>query len=107
MGNLSFPVGEFEDRLTRIRAKMTERGLTALIVTRPENMFFASGFRAAHIANRTGEFPAVIIPMNAPPRLMTRALESEVAKCQWTPSPAFFKDHENPYAILREILDDA
>jgi Xaa-Pro dipeptidase len=107
MNMLAFEPKEFEARLAGIRRAMRTRGVSALVVTRPENMFYASGFRAAHIANRTSEFPAVIIPEKGEPRLMTRALEAETTKAQWTRQPKLFKDDEDPYALLVTILEES
>src|SRR5689334_12792059 len=97
MNRWSFPIEEFEDRLVRIRSKMKAAGLDVLMITRPENIFYATGFRAAHIANRTAELHAAIIPSDGEPRLMARALEAETTKTQWTKLPKLFKDHEDPY----------
>jgi Xaa-Pro dipeptidase len=101
---LAFPAAEFEQRLARIRAKMKAAGLNALMVTRGENIFYASGFRASHFASWLSELHALIIPESGAPRLMTRALEREIARLQWTDSPSLYMDHENPYEILRRIL---
>jgi Xaa-Pro dipeptidase len=107
MNDLAFAEKEFEDRLVRIRRKMQDAGLNALILTRPENIFYTSGFRAAHIANRTSELHVVVIPSQGEPRLITRALEAETTKSQWTKSPRLFKDHEDPYTLLVAILDES
>ena len=51
LSDLSFPAAEFEGRLAAIRDKMKAAGLDALILTRGENIFYASGFRASHFAS--------------------------------------------------------
>ena len=38
---------------------------------------------------------------------MTRALEREIAKLQWTGSPQLYLDHENPYELLVKILRES
>ena len=96
MNDLSFTAAEFEGRLVEIRARMKAAGLDALILTRGENIFYGSGFRAAHFASWLSELHALVIPLDGEPRLMTRALEREIAKLQWTPSPQLYMDHENP-----------
>jgi Xaa-Pro dipeptidase len=107
MNDFAFPVPEFEQRLSAIRRKMQERNLDAIIILRPENIFYASGFRAAHIAFRTAEFPALIVPAKGDVRLMTRSLEAEATKMQWTPRPVLYKDQEDPYAMLLEVLKES
>ena len=93
MNDLAFPAAEFEGRLARIRARMQPAALDALIVTRGENIFYASGFRASHFASWLSELHALVIPAIGEPRLMTRALEREIAKLQWTGSPQLYMDH--------------
>ena len=100
MNGLSFPADEFEQRLAKIRSKMAAAGLNALLVTRGENIFYGSGFRASHFATWLSELHALIIPESGRPRLMTRALEREIARLQWTDSPSLYMDHENPYEVL-------
>jgi Xaa-Pro dipeptidase len=104
---LSFPVVEFENRLAKIRARMEQAGLNALVVTRGENIFYSSGFRASHFASWLSELHALVIPKSGHPRLMTRALEREISKLQWTEGPKLYMDHENPYEVLRHILEES
>jgi Xaa-Pro dipeptidase len=106
LSDLAFPAHEFEKRLDRLRSKMRNSGLDVLILTRGENIFYASGFRAAHFASWLSELHALVIPMQGAPRLITRALEKEIAKIQWTMSPRLHMDHENPYAIVSDILKE-
>lgn len=107
MSTLAFPAKEYELRLQRIRAKMRSGGLDALVLTRGENIFYASGFTASHFASWLSELHALVIPMEGAPRLMTRALEKEIAKLQWTTSPRLHMDHEDPYRILESILKES
>lgn len=107
MSQLAFPAPEFEKRLGQIRFKMKGAALNALILTRPENIFYSAGYRAAHIANRVSELHAVVIPAVGEPRIMTRSLEAETVKTQWTKSPKLYMDHEDPYQVLVEILKES
>jgi Xaa-Pro dipeptidase len=95
---------EFEDRLRRVREEMRKRGLSVLILTRPQNIYYLSGFRAAHMSSQFSELHALMIPMEGEPRMMTRALEKEIALLQWTKNPALYRDHENPYELLVRIF---
>jgi Xaa-Pro aminopeptidase len=103
--SLSFSAAEFTNRLSKIRGAMKAAGLDILIVTRGENIFYASGFRASHFASWLSELHALIIPVNGELRLVTRALEREAAKVQWTKSPHLYMDHESPYRALGEIIE--
>jgi Xaa-Pro dipeptidase len=107
MNALAFSPQEFEERLGRIRQLIVDARLDAFVATRPENIFYVSGFRAAHIANRVSELHAVIIPAKGEPRIMTRALEAETVKTQWTKSPKLYMDHEDPYQVFLNILRES
>lgn len=85
---------------------MKDAALDALIVSRGENIFYASGYKASHFASWLSQLHAVIIPAEGAPRLMTRSLEAETTKLQWTPSPILYADHEDPYAILVDVLKE-
>lgn len=107
MTELSFPAAEFEGRIARIRERMKARGLDALVLTRGENIFYGCGFRASHFASWLSELHALVIPAQGEPRMMTRALEREISKLQWTSSPQLYMDHENPYEVLVKILKES
>lgn len=103
MDGYSFSKDEFDGRVQRLRAEMAGRGLDAVLLTRGENIFYATGFRASHFASWLSELHAVFVPLHGEPRLFTRALEREIAQLQWTPSPTLYMDHENPYGFLEEL----
>lgn len=102
-----FSAQEFEHRHRRIRAEMKDRGLDALILTRGENIFYGSGFKASHFASWLCELHALVIPAAGEPRIMTRSLEREAAAIQFTQSPKLYMDHENPYEVLLGILNES
>jgi Xaa-Pro dipeptidase len=104
---LSFPASEFEQRVDNIRARMKAAKVNALVITRGENIFYGCGFRASHFASWLSELHALVIPEYGSPRLMTRALEREIARLQWTDQPKLYMDHENPYEVLRSILAES
>jgi Xaa-Pro dipeptidase len=106
MSGMAFPAEEFEDRLRRIRMRMGDAAMDALILTRGENIFYATGFKASHFASWLCELHAAIIPAAGAPRLMTRSLEREATKIQWTRSPKLYRDHEDPYDVLVGVLEE-
>ena len=107
MSQLVFSNQEFENRLNRIREQMINKGLDALLLTRPQNIYYASGFKASHFASQFSELHAMVIPREGEPRIMTRALEKEMARMQWTKDPKLYMDHEDPYQILVRILQES
>jgi Xaa-Pro dipeptidase len=107
MGEMVFSAQEFQDRHRRIRQRMQERALDAVIVTRGENIYYGSGYKAAHFASWLCELHALIIPATGSPRIMTRSLEREATKIQSTEAPRLYMDHEDPYLVLRGILEES
>jgi Xaa-Pro aminopeptidase len=81
--------------------------LDALILTRGENIFYGCGFRASHFASWLSEIHALVIPLKGELRLLTRALEREISVLQATNDPRLYKDHEDPYQLLLDILEES
>lgn len=98
------PRGEFERRHERLRAVLRERNIDGVVLTRPQNIYYLSNFRAAPIAAWTSRFHALAVPSNGNPRLIARQLEAESAAVQWTPEPLLWADHEDPYQLLAETI---
>ncbi|ODU06679.1 MAG: hypothetical protein ABS81_04155 [Pseudonocardia sp. SCN 72-86] len=101
---MSFSRDDYENKIDRIRKKLRSAGCDGMILTRPENIFYATGYRAAHIAQRTSALHPVVLPVQGEPRLLCRALEAATAKTQWTPSPVTYKDHENPFQLTADVV---
>lgn len=107
MSALSFPSQEFESRLQNIRRQMSSKGLNALVLSRPQNIYYASGYRGAIIASWTSQIHVLVIPDSGEPRIMTRALEGETVKTQWTKNPVLYLDHEDPFKVVHDILAES
>jgi Xaa-Pro dipeptidase len=107
MADTLFSPQEYEERHRHIRTQMKEQGVDAFIVTRGENIFYGSGYKASHFASWLCELHALVIPTTGAPRIMTRTLEREAANIQYTKSPALYMDHENPYEVLVRILNES
>ena len=105
MSELDFPVQEYQDRIRRIREKMSKQGLDAIMVLGPENMHYVSGYDCAWTAS-LGEFSCVVIPMNEGPRLVVRSLESKTVKKHWMTRSGMYADWEGPWRVLKEVLSD-
>jgi Xaa-Pro dipeptidase len=107
MSSVVFPEREFENRLHQVRQQMSEQRLDSLVLTRPENIYYLSGYRAAKMASSVSRFHALVVPLEGEPRLFTRVLEREVAKIQWTKDPILYMDHENPFTLVAKVLGEA
>lgn len=100
---LPFTREEYESRLEKVRQRISEEGLDAFILTRAQNIYWLAGYRAA-VMNWTLPLLALVVSKRGEMRFMTRVIESATAETQLAPNPRTYKDHEDPYAILAELV---
>jgi len=102
----AFTVAEFQGRVGRIQNAMAAHGLDALLLTRPQNVYYLTGFRSlgAGLAAGMGHIHAALVPASGTPTLFIRALEARAAaKYCWT-EVAPFRDYEDAYAAIAKRL---
>lgn len=97
----AFPRSEFEQRLAQVRWQMTARNLQALLVTKPENIYYLcgldhQGFFAYH---------GLIVGPEGPLTLVTRQMEQVTIAAQ-VPQVTFVghSDSEDPAAVTAGVL---
>lgn len=98
----AFAVSEFQQRVQRVQAVMAEHGLDAFVVTRPQNVYYLTGFRSmgTGLAAGMGLIHAALVPATGTPIVFMRALETRTAaKYCWTET-APYRDYEDPYAAM-------
>jgi Xaa-Pro aminopeptidase len=105
MDFLPFSKEEYGKRLEKITQRITEEGLEAIILTRAQNINWVAGYRAA-VMNWTLPLLPLIITKEGEMRFITRVIESATADTQLAPNPRKYKDHEDPYAILAELVKE-
>lgn len=73
-----FPSAEYQTRLERTRESMAERGLDALLISSPENIYYLCGLdHMGYFA-----FQALVVPREGEPLLVTRAMERAIVRDQ-------------------------
>jgi len=71
-----FPDTEYDQRLARVRDLMRERGLDALLVSSPENIFYLCGLSyQGYFA-----YQLLLVPLSGPPALIARAMEHAIIR---------------------------
>jgi Xaa-Pro dipeptidase len=101
--DLPFPMHEYERRLTNVRQEMEKKGVDAMMVTTPENIFYLTGFET------TGYmcYQALFIPIEAEPFMVTRILEDTgVQALSWIEYSRPHVDKEDPFQKTRETLEE-
>jgi Xaa-Pro dipeptidase len=77
---LTFPLEEYERRISELRQRMRERRMHALIVTDPENLAYLTGYQTTGYSY----FQALVVPLETEPFMITRLLEdSNVRSRTW------------------------
>jgi len=77
-GSRPFTAQEYAARIAATRALMAERGVDALCLVGPENIYYLAGLdHQGHFA-----FTMLVMPMDGEPRLVTRAMERETVTAQ-------------------------
>jgi len=97
----AFPAEEYDARLRAVREAMDERGLAALLIPSPENVYYLTGL------NHLGyfAFTLIIVPLHGQPLLVARAMERPTVELQ-TPQCLFipYGDGEDPAGAVQTAL---
>jgi len=105
----AFAVEEFQERLGRVQKVMAERRLDALLLTRPQNVYYLTGFRSmgAGLAAGMGQIHAALVLPSATPIVFIRALETRTAAKYCWSEVAPYRDYEDAYASIAGRLPAA
>jgi len=106
MTHQAFTVEEFTERVARVQKAMAERGLDAVLVTRPQNVYYLTGFRSlgAGLAAGMGQIHAALVPAAGTPTLFIRALETKAAAKYCWSAVEPYRDYEDAYAVIARTL---
>jgi Xaa-Pro dipeptidase len=102
--DLPFTLGEYRDRLARVRAGMHGRGVDVLLLTGPENIYYLSGYQT------TGYYiyQALVVPLEGEPQFVVRRLEmTNVQGLSWLKRGIGIDDTEDPLDVTLRAVRDA
>lgn len=102
--NLPFTIQEYKERVSRVQNEMAAAGLHALVLSKPQNIYYLSGNRASYIGAPLTSLHVLVVPSEGDPVLICRKLEEEAVKEQWTKDPQLYLDHEDPYNYLLQVI---
>jgi Xaa-Pro dipeptidase len=96
-----FSATEFAARIARIQAALAPLGTDALLLTGPENIFWATGRQTAGYF----AFQALIVPAFGEPVLLVRQLETTGARAStWLSEIVAWQDGEDPAVALGRLV---
>lgn len=106
MTRLAFTVAEFTERVERLQRALAERKLDAALITRPQNVYYLTGFRSlgAGLAAGMGQIHAALVPASGTPTIFIRALESKTAAQYCWTAVEPYRDYEDAYAAIAKAL---
>ena len=98
-----FPAEEFAARIALIRAALEPTGADALLLTGPENIFWATGRQTAGYF----AFQALVVPLSGEPVLLVRQLETTGARAStWLADIRAWQDGEDPAEALAALVKE-
>ncbi|MEO3997953.1 Xaa-Pro peptidase family protein [Mesorhizobium sp. CAU 1732] len=98
-----FPAAEFDARIRKIQQATVRLGTDALLLTGPENIFWATGRQTAGYF----AFQALIVPVSGEPVLLVRQLEATGAQAStWVEDIRVWQDGEDPALALANVVAD-
>lgn len=96
-----FGADEFAARISKLRAALDRHGAEVLVLTGPENIFWATGRQTAGYF----AFQALILPLESEPILLVRQLETTGARAStWVRDICAWQDGDDPAQALGELL---
>lgn len=100
-GDLVFPQTEFDTRIANLRKLMEGRGLDAVIMSMPHDLFYLSGYQTPGYY----WFQVIVVPLESEPFMVTRLLEStNIPARTWIKHSHPYNDFEDPTRILADVL---
>jgi Xaa-Pro dipeptidase len=101
--DLVFSMAEYERRLGNLRAEMERRGLDAVIVTTPENLFYLTGYQTPGYYY----FQCLVVPLEGEAFMVTRLLEdSNVQTRTWVEYSRPYADTDSPIGSLHMAMSE-
>lgn len=106
MMHRAFTIEEFQGRVARVQKAMAGQRLDALLITRPQNVYYLTGFRSlgAGLAAGMGQIHAALVPAVGAPTLFMRALETKAAAKYCWAAVEPYRDYEDAYAAIAKAL---
>src|SRR6202022_4382729 len=101
---LPFSLVEYEGRIARVRTGMQKRGLDALLVTGPENVYYLTN----HHTPAYDAFQALLLPLDGQPALITPLIEELIARGHsWIERYITYRHGQTPLEVTRATLIEA
>ena len=102
-GDLVFPIEEYQERIRKLRLSMAEKGMDAVILAMPHDLFYLTGYQTPGYY----WFQVLVVPLEKEPFMVTRLLESSnIPARTWIKHSRPYADHEDPTAVLADAIKE-
>ena len=99
-----FPEKEYAARIAALQSRIMAENVEALLLTGPENIFWATGRQTAGYF----AFQALLVPAHGAPHLLVRELErTNAIAATWLTGISTWQDAEDPVQILSDMIMQA
>lgn len=99
--DMTFPIGEYKNRLAKLRKCMESRYLDAVVVTDPENLMYLTDYQTTGYSF----FQALVVPLEQEPFMITRKMEeSNVISRTWVELTRPYPDTGDAIQMLVDAL---
>jgi Xaa-Pro dipeptidase len=100
---LWFSLEEYQERLRKVRERMAEKDLDAMMSHTPENIYYLTGYQTPGYY----AYQCFIVPAEGDPVMLTRLLEEPNARAlSWVDERRTIMDTQDPVQRTMETLDE-
>ena len=97
---LHFTLEEYQQRLDALRSRMEQKGVDAMLLTTPENLYYLTGQQTPGYY----WFQTLIVPMDREPVFITRRIEDDaVQQMSWVEDSRPYEDFNDWIAQTRDV----
>ncbi|WP_366658370.1 Xaa-Pro peptidase family protein [Fodinicurvata sp. EGI_FJ10296] len=101
--DLPFSIEEYRSRVTAVQAEMARRGIDALLVHTPENIYYLTGYRTLGYYS----YMMLVVPPEGDPVHLARFIEKSVLQgTSWVPNIETHPDTEHYLDATIRVLHD-
>ena len=98
---LAFEQREYESRLERVQRAMAERGLEAMLLFGPHNIFYLCGMDTENFV----DYQCLVVPREGSPTLVILDVErSRYENSSWLPDVETYHSSNDPVAVTRAAM---
>ncbi len=99
--DMTFPVEEYQQRLSALRSRIAERRLDAVVISDPENIMYLTDYQTTGYSF----FQALVVPLDDEPFMITRAMEeSNIHARTWIERTRPYPDTGDAIQMLVDAL---